>query len=294
MKPDDYQFMVEFLKERSGLVLSNDKAYLLENRLLPVVRKRAMNSLDDLFLALRTSGDKDLEREVTEAMTTNESFFFRDLTPFQQFQETVLPRFMEARADTKRLRIWCAAAATGQEPYTLAMILKEEEKRLAGWQVDIIATDLSTEALDRAKAGRYSQFEVQRGLPVQHLMKYFEQEESFWQIDQSLRSMIDYREFNLLNDLSAIGSCDIIFCRNVLIYFDQETKGLILNKMSKLLPSDGCLYLGGAETVLGVTDSFKPTPGLRGVYYVVGREDATQGAGAVITADVAKQSVAVG
>jgi chemotaxis protein methyltransferase CheR len=293
MKPDDYQFMVAFLKVRSGLVLSDDKAYLIENRLLPVVRKRAMNSLDDLFLALRTAGDKELEREVTEAMTTNESFFFRDLIPFQQFQETVLPKFVEARADTKRLRIWCAAAATGQEPYTLAMILKEEEKRLSGWQIEIVATDLSTEALERARAGRYSQFEVQRGLPVQYLMKYFVQEDAFWQIDQSLRSMIDYREFNLLDDISAMGSCDIIFCRNVLIYFDQEAKGCILDSMSKLLPDDGCLYLGGAETVLGVTQSFKPTPGLRGVYGVVGREEAMQGTGSA-EADAAKQSVAVG
>ena len=292
MKPDDYQFMVSFLKERSGLVLADDKVYLLENRLLPVARKRMLNGVDELILALRTSGDQELVREVTEAMTTNESFFFRDVTPFKQFQEIVLPQFLESRAAKKRLRIWCAAAATGQEPYTLAMILKEEEARLAGWKVEILATDLCTAALERARNGKYTQFEVQRGLPVQYLMKYFEQQDSFWEISPVIRQMVDYREFNLLDSVRTIGPCDIIFCRNVLIYFDQETKGRILDQMAGLLPEDGYLYLGGAETVLGVTQSFKTVSGLHGAYRTVPVAAQSQPTGKSQD-QAAKQSVAV-
>lgn len=293
MKPDDYAFMVTFLKERSGLVLSQDKAYLLENRLLPVARKNMMSSLDDLFRALRMLDDEDLIREVTEAMTTNESFFFRDVTPFEQFRNVVLPRFIEARARTKSLRIWCAAASTGQEPYTLAMILDEERDKLAGWQVKIIATDISTAALERARAGVYTQFEVQRGLPVHYLVKYFEQLEGSWQIDSAMRHKIDYRTFNLLGDIGAIGPVDIIFCRNVLIYFDQETKGVILDAMSTLLPDDGVLYLGGAETVLGVSKSFKPASDLSGVYRVVDQDDSRTKASTVASSPVPERRVAV-
>ncbi len=293
MKPDDYDFMVGFLRERSGLVLSEDKAYLLENRLLPVARKRMMGSLDDLFQTLRALNDDDLIREVTEAMTTNESFFFRDVTPFEQFQQMVLPRFIEARASTKRLRIWCAAASTGQEPYTLAMILNEQRDKLSDWRIEIIATDLSTAALDRARAGSYTQFEVQRGLPVQYLVKYFEQQEAHWQIDGAIREMVDYSTFNLLDDIGAIGPVDIIFCRNVLIYFDQETKSGILDEMSKLLPDDGFLYLGGAETVLGVSDMFKPVSDLSGVYRVVGRDASEAEPGSLAASPAPERRVAV-
>ncbi len=282
MKPDDYEFMVAFLRERSGLVLSQDKAYLLENRLLPVARKRMMSSLDDLFQALRALNNDDLIREVTEAMTTNESFFFRDVTPFEQFRQMVLPRFIDARANKKCLRIWCAAASTGQEPYTLAMILNEERNKLPDWRIEIIATDLSTAALDRARAGSYTQFEVQRGLPVHYLVKYFEQQEAYWQIDDAIRAMVDYRTFNLLDDAGAIGPVDIIFCRNVLSSFDQETKGCVLDEMSKLLPDDGVLYLGGAETVVGVCDKFKPAPELRGVYRVAERGGAAAASGVAV------------
>ena len=293
MKPDDYDFMVTFLMERSGLVLSQDKAYLLENRLLPVARKHMMGSLDDLFQALRALNDDDLIREVTEAMTTNESFFFRDLTPFEQFQQTVLPRFIEARASTKRLRIWCAAAATGQEPYTLAMILNEEREKISDWRIEIIATDLSTAALERAREGSYTQFEVQRGLPVHHLVKYFEQQESHWQIDSAIRAMVDYRTLNLLEGIGTIGPVDIIFCRNVLIYFDQDTKGRVLDEMSKLLPDDGYLYLGGAETVLGVSDVFKPVSDLSGVYRVVGSDASGAELGPMASSATPERLVAV-
>ncbi len=266
MKPDDFQFLATLVKDRSGLVLTQDKAYLLESRLMPVARKRGMKGLEDLVSSLKARMDHALADEITEAMTTNESFFFRDIKPFDIFRDTVLPNLIKTRAAKKSFRIWCAAASSGQEPYSIAMVLKEAAAQLAGWRIEIIGTDISREMLEKAKAGLYSQFEVQRGLPVQHLVKYFKKHDDLWQIDASLRAMVQYKEFNLLNDMNALGTFDVVFCRNVLIYFDQQTKGTVLEKMSKQMTDDAVLYLGGAETVLGISEAFKPVPGLRGVY----------------------------
>lgn len=266
MKPDDFQFLATLVKERSGLVLTQDKAYLLESRLMPVARKRGMKGLEELVASLRARMDNALADEITEAMTTNESFFFRDIKPFDIFKDTVLPNLLKTRAHKKSFRIWCAAASSGQEPYSIAMVLKEAAAQLAGWRYEIIGTDISKEMLDKAQAGLYSQFEVQRGLPVQHLVKYFKKRDDLWQIDSSLRGMVQYKEFNLLDDMKALGTFDVVFCRNVLIYFDQQTKGEVLGKMSQQMSDDGVLYLGGAETVLGISDAFKPVPGLRGIY----------------------------
>jgi chemotaxis protein methyltransferase CheR len=199
-------------------------------------------------------------------MTTNESFFFRDSKPFELFQAETLPMLLRTRAQRRSIRIWSAACSTGQEPYSLAMILREEAAKLAGWRIEIVATDLSTEVLEKAKVGLYSQFEVQRGLPIKFLMKHFAQVSEMWQIDASIRAMVKFRELNLLEDLNPLGQFDVIFCRNVLIYFDQLTKRTVLERMAKLMPADGVLYLGGAETVLGVSEQFKPVPGQRGVY----------------------------
>jgi chemotaxis protein methyltransferase CheR len=266
MKPDDFDFVAKLLKERSGLVLNKDKSYLLESRLMPVARRRGMKGLDELVVALRRM-EPALVKDVTEAMTTNESFFFRDTKPFDQFRDRVIPSLLKARAAKKQIRIWCAACSSGQEPYSLAIILKEMEAKLAGWRVEIVATDLSTEILEKAKAGLYSQFEVQRGMPVQLMVKYFQKKDEMWQIDPKLRAMVQYRPLNLLTDIrSTLGQFDVVFCRNVLIYFDQETKGKVLADISKLMPSDAFLYLGGAETVLGISDKFRPISGQRGMY----------------------------
>jgi len=199
-------------------------------------------------------------------MTTNESFFFRDIKPFELFREHVLPQLTKNRADRKSFRIWCAAASSGQEPYSLAITLKEEAAKLTGWKTEIVGTDISKEILEKAKSGLYSQFEVQRGLPIQLLLKYFQKQEDMWQADAALRAMITYKEFNLLQDLTPLGKFDVVFCRNVLIYFDQETKSKVLEGISKQMPEDGILFLGGAETVLGISDKFKPVTGYRGVY----------------------------
>ncbi len=266
MNPDDFDFVSQFFKTRSGLVLTRDKAYLLDSRLMPVARKRDMKSVDDLIAAMRLGRDIQLLNDVTEAMTINESFFFRDIKPFDMFRNVVLPMMIENRAAKKSIRIWCAACSSGQEPYSLAMILREESAKLAGWRTEIVATDISGEMVAKAKAGIYSQFEVQRGLPVQLLVKYFKKHEDMWQIDASLRAMVRYREFNLLHDLKGLGGFDVVFCRNVLIYFDNETKGKVLAQICKLMPEDGRLFLGGAETVLGISDRFKPVLGNRGLY----------------------------
>jgi chemotaxis protein methyltransferase CheR len=276
MKPEDFDFVAKLLKERSGLVLSKDKSYLLESRLMPVARRRGMKGLDELVAAIRRM-DPTLVKDVTEAMTTNESFFFRDGKPFDQFRERVLPSLMNARKDKRQLRIWCAACSSGQEPYSLAMILKEMETKLAGWRIDIVATDLSTEILEKAKAGLYSQFEVQRGMPIQLLVKYFQKKDEMWQIDARLRAMVQYRPLNLLTDIrSTLGSFDVVFIRNVLIYFDQETKGKVLGDVAKLMSPDGFLYLGGAETVLGISDKFRPIIGQRGMYELTGGDGAAK------------------
>ncbi len=266
MKPVDFEFLRQLLNKRSGLVLTEDKAYLLESRLMPVARKRGMKGLEDLISTIRTSMEEELLCEVTEAMTTNESFFFRDIKPFDTFRDVILPDLLENRAAMKSFRIWCAAASSGQEPYSLAMVMKEQAAKLTGWSYEIVATDISTKMLVKAAKGIYSQFEVQRGLPIQLLLKYFKKANDVWEIDPSLRDMVTFKEFNLLNDPKALGAFDVVFCRNVLIYFDQPTKTRILDWIGRMLPADGRLFLGGAETVLGITDKFKPVPGQQGVY----------------------------
>jgi chemotaxis protein methyltransferase CheR len=263
---DDYEFLRRRLKERSGLVLSADKQYLVESRLLPVVRRSGLGSLGELVSAIRAAPEGVLATAVVEAMTTNESFFFRDKTPFEHFRQTIMPALLASRRASRRIRIWCAAASTGQEPYSLAMCLKEMARDITGWHIEIIATDLSNEVLEKARAGLYTQFEVQRGLPIQLLIKHFSQSGELWQIAPDIRGMVKYRQLNLLHDFSQLGPFDLIFCRNVLIYFDQDTKTNVLNRMASLTATDGYLVLGAAETVVGLTDRFKMAPDKRGLY----------------------------
>jgi chemotaxis protein methyltransferase CheR len=266
MNAQDFDLLSQLLRQRSGLVLTRDKIYLLESRLIPIARRHGLNGLEQLAASVRGKASPRLLDDIVDAMTTNESFFFRDIKPFDQFKDVVLPKLLEARAGTKSIRIWSAACSSGQEPYSLAIILKELGAKLAGWRFEIIATDLSREMLEKARAGIYSQFEVQRGLPIQLMIKYFKQQGDKWQIDAGLRAMVQYKPFNLLDDPKPLGMFDVVFCRNVLIYFDQETKGKVLGRIACQMPKDGFLYLGGAETVLGVTDRFAPVPGQRGLY----------------------------
>jgi len=263
--PADYEYLRKFLKERSGLDLSADKQYLVESRLLPLARKASLSGIPDLVLKIRNS-DGRLASDVVEAMTTNETFFFRDKIPFDHLRDTIMPGLIQARAARKSLRIWSAASSTGQEPYSIAMCLKEMGACLAGWRIEIVATDLSLEVLEKSKAGVYSQFEVQRGLPIQLLMKYFTQTGDVWQLNADVRAMVQFRQLNLLQDFSHLGTFDVIFCRNVLIYFDQATKAVIFERMAKGVEADGTLLLGAAESVVGITDAFRPVPDRRGLY----------------------------
>jgi chemotaxis protein methyltransferase CheR len=265
VNPPDYEYLRKLLKERSGLDLSADKQYLIESRLLPLARKAGLSGIPELVQKLQ-GGSSALITSVVEAMTTNETFFFRDKVPFDHFRDTIMPEVLKARAGRRSVRIWCAAGSTGQEPYSLAMTLKEMGAALTGWRVEIIATDLSQEVLEKAKAGVYSQFEVQRGLPIQMLMKYFKQTGETWQVHPELRAMIQHRQLNLLQDFSHLGTFDVIFCRNVLIYFDQETKINIFNRLARQIEPDGFLVLGAAETVVGLTDTFRPLADRRGLY----------------------------
>jgi chemotaxis protein methyltransferase CheR len=266
----DFDFICQILKTRSGLLLTNDKAYLLESRLLPVARKWKLATFDDLVRLIRTKNDEAVIRDVVEAMTTNESFFFRDTKPFDQFKQICMPALLKARAAQKTIRIWSAACSSGQEAYSLAMILSEMGPQLNGWKIDIVGTDLSQEILTRAKDGMYSQFEVQRGLPITLLVKYFQQTGDRWKLSDTIRNKVQYREWNLLSDPAPLGKFDIVYCRNVLIYFDQPTKAKVLAGIAKQMPDDGYLFLGGAETVLGISDKFQLLPGQRGIYGLTG------------------------
>jgi len=265
MTPPDYEYLRKLLKDHSGLDLSSDKQYLIESRLLPLSRKAGLSDIGELVQKVK-GGSASLTTQVVEAMTTNETFFFRDKIPFEHFRNAIMPEILQARAGRKSIRIWCAAGSTGQEPYSLAMCLKEMGATLAGFRVEILATDLSQEVLEKSKAGIYSQFEVQRGLPIQLLVKYFKQIGELWQINPDIRAMVSHRQLNLLHDFSQLGVFDVIFCRNVLIYFDQDTKINIFNRLAKAIEADGFLALGAAETVVGLTETFKPHPERRGLY----------------------------
>lgn len=262
----DFNYIAALLKERSGLIVTQEKTYLFETRLMPIARRNNLASLDALIAAMRTTRNETLIGSVVDAMTTNETSFFRDRHPFDAMKKAILPGLIERRAAQKHLRIWSAACSTGQEGYSLAMMLCDEFPALASWRIEIVGTDISPSVVARAKDGTYSTFEVQRGLPIQLLIKHFEQIGDQWRIKPSLRRMVDFRLFNLLGDLSPLGDFDVILCRNVLIYFDMPTKTKILEGMNRRLARDGGLILGGAESVFGICNKFTDIAGLRGVY----------------------------
>jgi chemotaxis protein methyltransferase CheR len=280
--PLDYEYLRRLLKERSGLDLSSDKQYLVESRLLPLARRVGVAGITELVQKMK-SGAEQLISQVVEAMTTNETFFFRDKIPFDHLRDSILPELARSRAARHSIRVWSAACSTGQEPYSIAMCLREFGPALSGWRNEIVATDLSQEVLEKSKAGLYSQFEVQRGLPIQLLVKYFNQLGEFWQLSADIRGMVQHRQLNLLQDFSHLGKFDVIFCRNVLIYFDQETKTTIFERMARMLEPDGYLMLGAAESVVGITDAFRPCPDRRGLYQLNPARMARPGGGAMLS-----------
>jgi chemotaxis protein methyltransferase CheR len=265
MTPESFQFLTGLVKARSGIVLNADKAYMLDTRLAPILKRERLASMDALAGMLRSAPSLPLAAEVVEALTTNESSFFRDGKPFDHLRQ-VLPKIAASRPAGQALRIWSAAASTGQEAYSVAIIVNELGPALAGRRVEILGTDLSREVLARAQDGLFSQFEVQRGLPVQLLVKYFKPDAGRWRISDGLRAMVRWQCFNLLENPAGLGRFDIIFCRNVLIYFDSVTKTQVLSNIANQLQPDGYVYLGGAETVLGLTTRLAPSSGERGAY----------------------------
>lgn len=268
MMPEDVTFFSDLIKKRSGILLGTEKIYLIESRLQPIYRARGMNSLAELMTALRLRPTEDLLKDVLEAMTTNETSFFRDGKPFEQLKTTVFPALREKRAITKTIRIWSAACSSGQEVYSIAMTALEENTKTPGWHYQLVATDIAQKVIDKAQDGIFSQFEVQRGLPIQYLMKYFSQlPDNQWQLKQDVRSMVQFRLVNLMENFTAqMGVFDVIFCRNVLIYFDEATKAQVLTRLHQCLAPDGVLYLGSAETTIGITDKFKLMDAERGLY----------------------------
>jgi chemotaxis protein methyltransferase CheR len=266
MTPENFAFIAALVRSRSGLVLTPDKGYMLETRLVPLLRREGLAGLDALAHRLRAPLSERLAEAVTEALTTNESFFFRDGKPLEHLRH-ILPRLLATRPPGAPLRIWSAACSTGQEAYSVAMILQDlAPPSQRDRRAEILGTDIAQEVLARAREGSFTQFEVQRGLPVQLLVRHFRQEEGRWRIAPELRAMARFERWNLLSDLRPLGRFDVIFCRNVLIYFDAPTKSRVLAALAAQLAPDGVLYLGGSETVLGLTDRLVPVAGERGAY----------------------------
>jgi len=261
---DPISYLQQHVYAGSGIVLDAEKQYLLETRLAPILRERGLASLYELCEALRSAQSSPLHAQVVEAMTTNETYFFREPAHYDALRRTILPELMDLRAGTRKLSCWSAAASTGQEAYSLAMMLLE--MGMGGWNIDILGTDLSSRVLRQAESGRYSQLEVNRGLPAALLLKYFRRAGLEWELKEEVRRMVRFHPFDLRAGMQWLGPFDVVFCRNVLIYFDQETKINIFERMSKIIEPDGMLMLGAAESVVGITDAFRPVADKRGLY----------------------------
>lgn len=272
MTEQDFQFVCRLLHERCAIALENGKQYLVESRLTPLAKRLNLNSIGELVADLRLRPDDERRRQVVEAMVTTESSFFRDHHPFEALRKTAIPDLLDRRRRERTLRIWCAACAHGQEPYSVAMLLRESFPELATWTVSLVASDLSREALQRARLGRFNQIEVNRGLPAALLVRYFEQHGTDWQLAPAVRGMIDFREINLARPWPALPAMDLVLIRNVMIYFDVPTKKMILGRIARLLQPDGYLLLGGAETTLNLDDSFERVEPMRaGLYQRIDR-----------------------
>lgn len=263
----EFDFISSLVKDRSGISLSEDKMYLVESRLLPVARKAGLKDITELISSIKSSNDRALISEVTEAMTTNESSFFRDIKPFEQLRSIVLPRLFEKCPGKNHFRIWSAACSTGQEVYSLGMSLLEDPQ-CSGKTFEILGTDIASHVLEKAEQGVYSQFEVQRGLPIMMLVKYFTQQDESWVANDPLRQMVKFQNVNLIEDFSSLGKFDIVLCRNVLIYFETQTKLAVLNNISKQMEPHGILFLGVAEGIFGIEETFAPIPDATAIFHL--------------------------
>lgn len=254
---EEFNYIRKVLREHSAIVLDEGKAYLAEARLGPLVRQEGLESLSELVGTLQKLPYGRLHTQVVEALATNETSFFRDAAPFESLRKTIIPNLIEARGSTRTIRIWSAACATGQEPYSVAMLLREHFLALDSWNVEIIATDLSNDVLERAREGRYSQLEINRGLPAPMLVKYFAKDGAGWRIKDEIRSMVTFRQLNLVENWPAMQEVDVVLLRNVLIYFDLDTRKQIYKRLHRVIKPDGYLLLGGGETPSHLDERFK-------------------------------------
>lgn len=249
-----FEYVRQLVRDRAAIVLEENKGYLVDARLGPLATKEGFRSVEELVRALRSQRYGPLHKSVVEAMTTNETFFFRDRAPFEALREQILPVLVQARRSSRQLHIWSAAASSGQEAYSVLMLLKEHFPELDTWQVQLLGSDISREVLEKARAGRYTQLEVNRGLPAHLLTRFFEHHGLEWRIKPALRDMLRLEEINLIEPWPPLPRFDVIFLRNVLIYFDVPTKRRILERVRGVMAPDGYLFLGGAETTLGVDE----------------------------------------
>ncbi|MFN0017955.1 MAG: CheR family methyltransferase [Pirellulaceae bacterium] len=263
----DFAFVARLLRDQCALVLEPGKEYLVKARLTPLAQKHGLASIAQLLDRLRGGSDSSLQAEVVEAMVTTETSFFRDIHPFETLKKTVLPELIELRQNQRQLNIWCAASSSGQEPYSIVLLLREFFPELSTWRINLSATDISQEMLQRSRAGRYSQVEVNRGLPTPLLLKWFRQEGACWQLDERIRNSINFTHLNLARPWPAMPQWDLVFLRNVMIYFDNDVKKSILGQVSRVLSKDGFLLLGGAETTLSLDDSFRRAENLKSGFY---------------------------
>lgn len=253
-----FNFISNLVRSKSAIVLESGKAYLVESRLSPVARELGLKNIAELVSELQKPGSQKLTQRVVEAMTTNETSFFRDIHPFTALKEKIIPNLIQCRAKEKSLSIWSNACSSGQEPYTIAMLIAEHFPILKDWKVRIISSDLSSQILGRARLGEFNQTEVNRGLPMNFLLKYFTKNENTWKIRDDIRKMVEFRELNLVEPFPALlPAMDIVFLRNVLIYFSPETKSEILKKVYKVMRKDSYLFLGGSETTMNLKVNFE-------------------------------------
>lgn len=267
MQDHNFQTLQTFLLQTSGLSIQAEKTYLVESRLKSVADAHGCQSVDELAAKLNGAASPQLKTDVVEAMTTNETSFYRDAHPFETLRTHILPELVKTNQNSRSIRVFCAAASSGQEPYSVAMTIRESLPNAQDWKVDILGVDIDNKILDRAREGKYSKLEVQRGLPITLLRKYFDCEsDNAWRIKPEIRNMVRFQQANLLKPFIGLGKFDIIFCRNVLIYFNPPTKADVLERLAALMPDNGTLILGGAETVLGITNQFAPLKGVRGLY----------------------------
>lgn len=261
-----FDYLRRIVRQHSAIVIDADKDYLAESRLGPVAEIEGFNSIEDLILSLERQTFGMLHRKVVDAMTNNETWFFRDYQPYDALKQKIIPELLESRANMHSLTFWSAACSSGQEPYSIAMLLRENFN-LPGWRYSILATDLADHILQRARLGSYSQMEVSRGLPTPLLTKYFAQDELQWRLKGEIRNMVEFRGLNLIGSWPTMPTVDVLFLRNVLIYFDVETKKAILEKARKVLHPKGIMFLGAAETTLNLDDNFERVPFGRTAYY---------------------------